>query len=134
MIWQYSNDQQQWVPVDTDLMLKLMIMPVSQSMSYQRGKWNYTIKKVSAIDCIQTNLKAKMQRQFRPILSRSNINNVTDWNWNDNVLLHFIQYNRMDTDCFHEEILTHIALPCLFLLGRFFHIFIIDTFIAFLGA
>ena len=65
VVWQYYNDQNQWAPVDTDLMLQLMTLSVSQSMSYQRGKWNYTIKKVSAIDCIQINSKTNTQRKYR---------------------------------------------------------------------
>ena len=65
VVWQYFNEHSQWVPVDTDLMLKLMSLPISQSMKYKRGKWRYTITKQDASTCTQLNLKTNTKRQYR---------------------------------------------------------------------
>ena len=65
VVWQYFNEHSQWVPVDTDLMLKLMALVIGQSMPYQRANWKYSITKQDASTCTQMNLQTKTQRQYR---------------------------------------------------------------------
>ncbi len=65
VVWRYRNEHNRWVPMDTDVMLRLMPLAVNTSMTFKRGKWNYSIKKSSATTGVQTNLKTNTKRQCK---------------------------------------------------------------------
>ena len=102
VVWQYYNEHNQWAPVETGLMLRLMRLPENKSIECKRGKRNYSVTKVSDTVCIQRNLTTKMMRHFRLKLLKRD---AMDIGWASKVALkidpkdvHELQLNEVNDD------------------------------------
>ena len=64
VVWWHHNGQGQRVTMDTDLMQRVMALPMLHSMWHQRGKYNYIVAKSDASTCNETNLNTHHHRVY----------------------------------------------------------------------
>mmetsp|Transcript_55643 Transcript_55643/g.92556 ORF Transcript_55643/g.92556 Transcript_55643/m.92556 type:complete len:662 (+) Transcript_55643:59-2044(+) len=68
MMWQFLENDNKWKDLGTPIASKLEQLQINTKLKYAFGQFTYTVKKMSADECLQKNEQTRNQRDLRRIL------------------------------------------------------------------